>query len=86
MGQAHWRRIRSGRQSNLAGQRNSKVGSMHDGNEIIGWGMASCNWEAIQYGWMPVLPFVRDGTVFASCGTGVIGTGTSAIVAQVLVI
>ena len=30
-------------------KRNAKVGSMHDGNEIIGWGMASCNWEAIQY-------------------------------------
>lgn len=65
-------------------KRNAKVGSMHDGNEVIGWGMASCNWEAIQYGCDARVAFREDGTVFASCGTQDIGTGTYTIVAQVL--
>ncbi|TDX29951.1 xanthine dehydrogenase molybdenum binding subunit apoprotein [Modicisalibacter xianhensis] len=63
-------------------QRNPKIGSMRDGNEIIGWGMASCNWEALRRACDARVSLRADGTAFASCATQDIGTGTYTIVAQ----
>ncbi|MFL9813971.1 xanthine dehydrogenase family protein molybdopterin-binding subunit [Stutzerimonas sp. VN223-3] len=63
-------------------KRNPKVGSMRDGNEIIGWGMASCNWEAIRRPCDARVSLRADGSAFASCATQDIGTGTYTIVAQ----
>ncbi|MHB0776118.1 xanthine dehydrogenase family protein molybdopterin-binding subunit [Halomonas sp. WWR20] len=63
-------------------QRNPQIGSMRDGHEIIGWGMASCNWEAIRRACDARVSLRADGTAFASCATQDIGTGTYTIVAQ----
>lgn len=63
-------------------KRNPAIGSMREGNEIIGWGMASCNWEAIRRPCDARVSLRADGSAFASCATQDIGTGTYTIVAQ----
>jgi xanthine dehydrogenase YagR molybdenum-binding subunit len=64
-------------------KRNSEPRSMRDGSELVGWGMASGVWEALQ---MPIA--VRavlgsNGHAEISCATSDIGTGTYTIMAQV---
>ncbi|WP_346797111.1 xanthine dehydrogenase family protein molybdopterin-binding subunit [Halomonas sp. Bachu 37] len=63
-------------------KRNPEIGSMREGNEIIGWGMAACNWEAIRRECDARVSLRSDGTAYASCATQDIGTGTYTIVAQ----
>ncbi|MES1930187.1 xanthine dehydrogenase, molybdenum binding subunit apoprotein [Salinisphaera dokdonensis CL-ES53] len=63
-------------------KRNHEVGSMRDGDEVIGWGMAACNWEALKMNCDARVSLRADGTAFASCATQDIGTGTYTIVAQ----
>ena len=63
-------------------KRNHAVGSMRDGDEVIGWGMAACNWEALKMNCDARVSLRADGTAFASCATQDIGTGTYTIVAQ----
>ncbi|GHB32605.1 xanthine dehydrogenase family protein molybdopterin-binding subunit [Salinicola rhizosphaerae] len=58
------------------------VGSMRDGREIVGYGMAACNWEALKMACDARVSIRADGTAFASCATQDIGTGTYTIVAQ----
>lgn len=62
--------------------RNPKIGSMTSGDEILGWGVAACNWEAIKRDCDARVALRADGTAFASCATQDIGTGTYTIVAQ----
>ncbi len=65
-------------------KRNPKVGSMRNGKEILGWGMASCTWPA---GRAPASARVRllaDGTSATSSATQDIGTGTYTLLAQVV--
>ncbi|MCX2524270.1 xanthine dehydrogenase family protein molybdopterin-binding subunit [Larsenimonas rhizosphaerae] len=66
-------------------QRNPKIKSMREGREIIGYGMAACNWEALKRPCDAHVALRADGTVYASCATQDIGTGTYTIVAQTLV-
>lgn len=63
-------------------RRDPRVGSMTEGNEVIGWGMAACNWEALKQDCDARVSLRADGTAFASCATQDIGTGTYTIVAQ----
>ena len=63
-------------------KRNHEIGSMRDGDEVIGWGMAACNWEALKMNCDARVSLRADGTAFASCATQDIGTGTYTIVAQ----
>ncbi|GHB32564.1 xanthine dehydrogenase family protein molybdopterin-binding subunit [Salinicola rhizosphaerae] len=63
-------------------QRNPQIGSMRDGDEIIGYGMASCTWFAGRQPCEARVELRADGTLFAACGTQDIGTGTYTIVAQ----
>ncbi|WP_110685901.1 xanthine dehydrogenase family protein molybdopterin-binding subunit [Salinicola aestuarinus] len=63
-------------------QRNPAVGSMRDGDEIIGYGMAACTWSAGRQPCEARVELRADGTLFAACGTQDIGTGTYTIVAQ----
>ncbi|RRV10350.1 xanthine dehydrogenase family protein molybdopterin-binding subunit [Pseudomonas sp. v388] len=63
-------------------QRNAAVGSMRDGDEIIGYGMGACNWEAYQVPTEARVILRADGTALAQCGLQDIGTGTYTIVAQ----
>ena len=56
---------------------------MREGNELIGWGMATGIWEALQ---MPIavrIVLSANGHAEVSCATSDIGTGTYTIMAQV---
>jgi xanthine dehydrogenase YagR molybdenum-binding subunit len=65
-------------------KRNPKVGSMRQGNEILGWGMATATWHAGRGGASVRVRLNADGTARASCATQDIGTGTYTIFAQVV--
>ncbi|EPN63709.1 aldehyde oxidase and xanthine dehydrogenase family protein [Pseudomonas syringae pv. actinidiae ICMP 19079] len=62
--------------------RKAAVGSMREGDEIIGYGMGACNWEAYQVPTDARVVLRSDGTALAQCGLQDIGTGTYTIVAQ----
>ncbi|ART64611.1 aldehyde oxidase [Kushneria marisflavi] len=62
--------------------RNPDVGSMHEGHEIIGYGMAACNWEALKRECEARVSLRADGTAYVTCATQDIGTGTYTIIAQ----
>jgi xanthine dehydrogenase YagR molybdenum-binding subunit len=64
-------------------QRKAQPGSMRDGNDLVGWGMATGVWEALQ---MPVAARIvlgANGYAEVSCAASDIGTGTYTILAQV---
>ena len=64
-------------------QRSAVPRSMRDGRELIGWGMATGVWEALQ---MPItvrIALSANGHAEVSCATADIGTGTYTIMAQV---
>ncbi|MEC8918563.1 MAG: xanthine dehydrogenase family protein molybdopterin-binding subunit [Pseudomonadota bacterium] len=63
-------------------KRNPQIGSMRDGHEIIGWGMADATWEAMRSHCKARVELRADGKVQVACGTQDIGTGTYTIVAQ----
>ena len=65
-------------------KRNPKVGSMREGDLILGWGMASCTWPAFSGGAQVHVRLLADGSARVSCGTQDIGTGTYTIFAQVV--
>ena len=57
--------------------------SMRDGNDLVGWGMATGIWEALQ---MPIavrIVLSANGHAEVSCATSDIGTGTYTIMTQV---
>ncbi len=65
------------------GKRNPAPRSMHDGSELVGWGMATGVWDAMQ---MPItvrIVLTANGHAEVSCATSDIGTGTYTIMAQV---
>lgn len=62
--------------------RDTRIGSMRDGDEIIGYGMGACNWEAYRVATDARVILRADGTALAQCGLQDIGTGTYTIVAQ----
>jgi xanthine dehydrogenase YagR molybdenum-binding subunit len=64
-------------------RRNPTPRAMRDGKELVGWGMATGVWEALQ---MPVtarIVLTANGHAEVSCAASDIGTGTYTIVAQV---
>ncbi|WFF40739.1 xanthine dehydrogenase family protein molybdopterin-binding subunit [Salinicola endophyticus] len=63
-------------------ERSAEIGSMRQGREIVGYGMAACNWEALKRPCDARVSLRADGTALASCATQDIGTGTYTIVAQ----
>ncbi len=65
-------------------QRNPKVGSMTKGQEILGWGMATCTWPATRHNAEVRVSFLADGTVRAVCATQDIGTGTYTVFAEII--
>lgn len=65
-------------------KRNPQVGSMRNGNEILGWGMATCTWPAHQRNAEVRVRLLADGTARASCATQDIGTGTYTIFAEIV--
>jgi xanthine dehydrogenase YagR molybdenum-binding subunit len=64
-------------------QRKPEPRAMRDGSELVGWGMATGVWEALQ---MPItvrIALASNGHAEVSCATSDIGTGTYTIMAQV---
>jgi len=65
-------------------KRNSQVGSMRRGNELLGWGMATCTWPGHQMRAEVRVRLLADGTAQATCATQDIGTGTYTVFAEVV--
>jgi xanthine dehydrogenase YagR molybdenum-binding subunit len=63
-------------------KRNSAVGSMRQGDLVLGWGMACASWGAFRMPCEVAVALNNDGTVRVSCATQDIGTGTYTIFAQ----
>src|ERR1700737_1991759 len=57
--------------------------SMRDGSELVGWGMATGVWEALQRPVAARIVLTAKGHAEVSCAASDIGTGTYTIMAQV---
>jgi xanthine dehydrogenase YagR molybdenum-binding subunit len=64
-------------------RRTAEPRSMRDGTELVGWGMASGIWEALQVPITVRIVLSANGHAEVSCATSDIGTGTYTIMAQV---
>jgi xanthine dehydrogenase YagR molybdenum-binding subunit len=64
-------------------KRNPEPRSMRDGSELVGWGMATGIWEALQMAIAVRVVLTANGHAEVSCATSDIGTGTYTIMAQV---
>src|SRR5712672_538819 len=56
--------------------------SMRDGSELVGWGMATGVWEALQMPTAARIVLTGNGHAEVSCAASDIGTGTYTILAQ----
>jgi xanthine dehydrogenase YagR molybdenum-binding subunit len=65
-------------------RRDRQPRSMRDGCELVGWGMASGVWEALQMPAAVRIVLSANGHAEVSCAASDIGTGTYTIVAQVV--
>ena len=63
--------------------RNPKPGSMREGDDLVGWGMATGIWEALQISISVRIALTANGHAEVACATSDIGTGTYTIMAQV---
>jgi len=63
-------------------KRNPEPRSMRDGHELIGYGMATGIWEAMQERTAARLVLTANGHAEVACATSDIGTGTYTIMAQ----
>ncbi len=64
-------------------KRNPQPGSMRDGSELVGWGMATGVWEALQMEAGVRIVITANGHADVACAFSDIGTGTYTIMAQV---
>jgi xanthine dehydrogenase YagR molybdenum-binding subunit len=64
-------------------QRDPKPRSMRDGTDLVGWGMATGVWEALQMPMGARIVLTSNGHAEVSCATSDIGTGTYTVMAQV---
>jgi xanthine dehydrogenase YagR molybdenum-binding subunit len=64
-------------------KRNPEPRSMRDGSELVGWGMATGVWEALQEKTSARIVLTANGHAEVACATADIGTGTYTIMAQV---
>lgn len=64
-------------------RRDPRPGSMREGRELIGWGMASGVWEANMMKTSARATLTADGRLAIACATSDIGTGTYTILAQI---
>jgi xanthine dehydrogenase YagR molybdenum-binding subunit len=64
-------------------KRKAEPRSMRDGNELVGWGMATGVWEALQMPTAARIVLTANGHAEVSCAASDIGTGTYTIMAQV---
>jgi xanthine dehydrogenase YagR molybdenum-binding subunit len=64
-------------------KRTSAPRSMRDGTDLVGWGMATGVWEALQMPTGARIVLTGNGHAEVSCATSDIGTGTYTVMAQV---
>ncbi|HEY6831529.1 MAG TPA: xanthine dehydrogenase family protein molybdopterin-binding subunit [Pseudolabrys sp.] len=64
-------------------KRNPEPRSMRDGGDLVGWGMATGVWEALQVPITVRITLTANGHAEVACATSDIGTGTYTIMAQV---
>ena len=64
-------------------KRSPEPRTMRDGSELVGWGMATGVWEALQVPITVRVALTANGHAQVSCATSDIGTGTYTIMAQV---
>jgi xanthine dehydrogenase YagR molybdenum-binding subunit len=64
-------------------KRNAEPRSMREGSELVGWGIASGIWEALQMKTVARIVLTANGHAEVACATSDIGTGTYTIMAQV---
>ena len=64
-------------------KRNPVPRSMRDGGDLVGWGMATGIWEALQVPITVRIVLGANGYAEVACATSDIGTGTYTIMAQV---
>ena len=64
-------------------KRNPESRSMREGSDLIGWGMATGVWEALQVPITVRIVLSANGHAEVACATSDIGTGTYTIMAQV---
>jgi xanthine dehydrogenase YagR molybdenum-binding subunit len=64
-------------------KRSPEPRSMRDGSDLVGWGMATGVWEALQVPITVRVVLTANGHAEISCATSDIGTGTTTIMAQV---
>lgn len=64
-------------------KRSAEPRSMRDGSELVGWGMATGVWEALQMPTAVRIALTANGHAEVACATSDIGTGTYTIMAQV---
>jgi xanthine dehydrogenase YagR molybdenum-binding subunit len=64
-------------------KRNPAPRTMRDGGELVGWGMATGIWEALQVPIAVRIVLTANGHAEVACATSDIGTGTYTIMAQV---
>ena len=64
-------------------KRSPEPRSMCDGSELVGWGMATGIWEALQVPITVRIVLTANGHAQVSCATSDIGTGTYTIMTQV---
>ncbi len=64
-------------------KRNPEPRSMRDGTDLVGWGMATGVWDAMQMQFTTRITLTANGHAEVACATSDIGTGTYTIMAQV---
>ena len=64
-------------------KRNPQPRAMRDGGDLVGWGMATGVWEALQVPIAVRIVLTANGHAEVACATSDIGTGTYTIMAQV---
>jgi xanthine dehydrogenase YagR molybdenum-binding subunit len=64
-------------------KRNPEPRSMRDGNDLVGWGMATGFWDAMLMAAEAEIRYAADGKVTVSAAASDIGTGTYTIFAQI---
>ena len=64
-------------------KRSPEPRSMRDGSDLVGWGMATGVWEALQVPIAVRIVLTANGHAEVSCATSDIGTGTYTIMTQV---
>ena len=64
------------------GRRNPAIGSMREGDTILGWGMAAASWMAKRRPAQVALLLTDDGGVTVQSATQDLGTGTYTVLAQ----